>query len=213
MPLPAQETSQHFFVEAIRKAVGEVFSQSFASQWTVELAEPPAPSADGEQMCFGLAFSGSLQGNAAILTQQADGLKLAQKLRAEPEASSTELTDDRKQAVEKLFQQVAASAAGALHNQFGALEAQLAGIEAPAWTGVTLALHVSEASFGTLTIELRLDNTLSASLSSQNSTHAVPKAEDGNPLSAGAKNLDLLLGVGLSLTLRFGQRVLTLREI
>jgi flagellar motor switch protein FliN/FliY len=82
---------------------------------------------------------------------------------------------------------------------------------------VKVGLLASDASSGRLTLELRLSPELLASVSSTKSaTSATPPAANVEASSAALSrepNFDLLLGVNLNLTLRFGQRVLMLREI
>ncbi len=205
-------TPQNTFVDAIRKAIADVFAQSLAASWSAEVSADNANQPDeGARVCFGWSLSGTLQGNAAIQIRQADALMLAQKLRSEPANPAAEFTAEHKQALQALLQQVSVAAATALQNQVGALEAQLTSIETPAWPGAAVFLQVSEPSAGQLLLELRLDPELTASLvnpASTGSQSATPTAP-----AMTESNLDLLLGVGLSLTLRFGQRFLTLREI
>ena len=207
-------TPQNTFVDAIHKAIAEAFTQSLAASWSAEVSSANANQPDeGPRVCFGLSLSGTLQGSVAIQIRQADALMLAQKLRSEAANPAAEFSAEHKGALQTLLQQVSAAAATTLQNQLGALEAQLASIEAPSWPGAAVLLQVSEPSAGKLMLELRFDPELTASLAAVNSAGiGSPSATPSNPMVT-ESNLDLLLGVGLNLTLRFGQRVLTLREI
>jgi flagellar motor switch protein FliN len=205
---------QPAFVDAIRKAVTDVFTQSLAASWSAEVSSDAANQpADGPRVCFGLALSGTLHGIAAIQIRQADALMLAQRLRSEAANPAAEMTAEHKQALQSLLNQVSDAAATTLKNQVGTIEAKLSSIETPTWPGAAIILLVSEPSAGKLLLELRVDPELTASLG------AVVPVDAGKPISTPIApvvtetNLDLLLGVGLNLTLRFGQRVLTLREI
>ena len=212
MPVISPETPEYLFVDAIRKALADVFTQSLAAPWAVEVNSDDAKQPDeSPRVCFGLALSGALRGSAAIQVRQTDALMLAQKLRSEAANPASEFSAEHKQALQTLLQQVSVAAATTLQNQLGTLEAQLAGIEAPAWPGTAVILQASEASAGKLMLELRFDPELTASLAAVNSPGTT--SQSAPPPAMTETNLDLLLGVGLSLTLRFGQRVLTLREI
>jgi flagellar motor switch protein FliN/FliY len=215
MPTIVPGTPLHTAIDAIGKAAGEVFSQALSSPWKVEVnAEAAAQPADTACVYFGLFVSGNVQGSAALQVAGTDALLLAQKFLQEPLDSSAELNKDRKEALEELIRQVAGLAETALKSQFGDLKLQVSAIDAPDWTGATVALVASEAAAGTLALELRLSNELVASLSAPPATQAskTPSKEQ-EILATSENNLDLLLGVDLNLTLRFGQRVLTLREI
>jgi len=214
MPVISPGTPQYSFVDAIRKAITDVFAQSLAMSWAVELIGDDATQLDeGPRVCFGLSLSGTLRGSAAIQIRQADALMLAQKLRSEAANPASELNPEHKQALQTLLQQVSVAAATTLQNQVGALEAQLTCIETPAWPEGAIILQVSEPSAGKLMLELRVDPELMASLAAVNWAGTASQSATPSTPPVTENNLDLLLGVGLSLTLRFGQRVLTLREI
>lgn len=206
-------TPQNTFVDAIRKAIADALTQSLAATWSVEVPTEASPPDDGQRVCFGLSLSGTLQGNAAIQIRQADALMLAQKLRSEVANPAAELSAEHKEALQTLLQQVSAAAATTLQNQVGTLEAKLASIDAPTWPEAAVLLQAAEPAAGKLILELRFDPELTASLAAINSTGAESQSATPSTPVVTESNLDLLLGVGLSLTLRFGQRVLTLREI
>ena len=214
MPVILPGTPQYSFVDAIRKAISDVFAQSLAATWSVEVNSDDATQPDeAPRVCFGLSLSGTLRGSAAIQMRQTDALMLAQKLRSEAANPACDLNAEHKQALQTLLQQVSVAAATTLQNQLGALEAQLTSIETPAWPGTAVILQVSEPSAGKLMLELRFDPELTASLAAVNSESTASQSATPSTPAVTESNLDLLLGVGLSLTLRFGQRVLTLREI
>lgn len=71
-------------------------------------------------------------------------------------------------------------------------------------------LVASAAPAGPVSVQMRFSNELLAALPASAVVAVDPLPAGDAP---GDTNLDLLLGVDLSLTLRFGQRTLTLREI
>ncbi len=211
MPPITPGTPLHSLAEVFRNGLGEVLSQTLATPWSVELkAEEDVAPDDSAPLYFGIALSGSLQGNAAFKLLLADARSLGQKLLKEPADASSELNSEHKQAIEGLLRKVTEQTAAALKAGYGEVGLQLSSMDAPSWPGVTVLLMASAGPAGTLSVQIRLSNELVAAL-------PVP-AETPNPLPVEVplvvdSNLDLLLGVDLSLTLRFGQRTLTLREI
>jgi len=210
--LPA--VPQPTFVDTIRKAIADTLTQSLGVAWSAEVnSDAASQPADGPRICFGLAFSGALHGIAAIQFGQADALMLAQRLRSEAADPAAQMIAEHKQSLQTLLTQISAAAAAALQTQLGTLEAKLSGIDSPTWPGAAILLLVSEPSAGKLILELRFDPELTASLGTAAAADAGTRNATTNAPVVTETNLDLLLGVGLNLTLRFGQRVLTLREI
>jgi flagellar motor switch protein FliN len=218
MPAITPGTPLHSFLDALRKAASDVFSQALGAKWEVEIdSNDAAPPAETAVLCFQLSTSGGLQGNAAIQVGLTDALLLAQKFLQEPIDSSAELNPDRKEALEELLRQVAGLAATTLKGLFGEAKLEVSSTEPPNWPGVDVTLLASEASSGKLSLGLRLSTELLASVSSTKVATADPavSADSEAPRDAVTHepNFDLLLGVNLNLTLRFGRRILPLREI
>jgi flagellar motor switch protein FliN/FliY len=215
MPAITPGTPLHSFLDAVRKAAGDVFSQALGATWSVAIDTTDAVSStDAAVLCFQLSMSGGLQGNASIRVGTAHALLLAQKFLAESIDASAELNQERKEALEELLRQVAGLAATTLKGLFGEAKLELSSTEPPSWPGIDVALLASEASSGKVPLGLRLSPELLASVSSTKA--AQPPAAASETTSAAVThepNFDLLLGVNLSLTLRFGQRILPLREI
>jgi len=209
-------TPLHSFVEVFRKALHDVLSQDLAAPWKVAMQAAGTPPSGGTtNLCFGISLSGSLRGNAAFEIENAEALLLAQKLLAESPDPAAKLTVARKQAVEQLLRKATALAATAFREQFGEVDLQLTSIEVPNWTGTRVALLAEEASTGKVSVGLRLDKELVAAVVPSQDANATAPTHKPAAMTAGSgeNNLDLLLGVELNLTLRFGQRTLTLREI
>jgi len=216
MPEIKPGTPLYLLGETLRQAFTDVLSQALASSWNVDIsAEDPPASNDSASLHFGLSASGGLRGNAAFELKNSDAVLLAQKLLKESPDPAAELSPERKQAVEELLGKMAGSAATACKTQFGDVVLQIGSVEAPAWRGASITLLVSEAASSAISVKIQFDSELLASAQPPTET---PAANPGTTapakmLTTGDSNLDLLLGVDLSLTLRFGQRVLTLREI
>jgi len=205
----------HSFLDAVRAATSNVFSQALGATWSVDIdTTEAARSADTSVVCYQLLLSGGLQGNVSIQFGAGDALRLAQKFLAESIDPSAELNQDRKEALLELLRQVAGLAATTLKGLFSETKLDVAPAEPAAGQGVEVALLASEASAGTLPLSLRLSPELLASVSSTKPAVSTPVAapRETEPVTH-EPNFDLLLGVNLNLTLRFGQRILPLREI
>jgi flagellar motor switch protein FliN len=218
MPTSTPGTPLYSFADAFCEATKKVFSQALGANWEVEIdTTDRAPSAETSAFCFQLSASGALQGNALIQFQSADALGLAQKFVGETQDPSVELNQHHKDALEELLRQVAGLAAMKLGSLFGETKLEVKPMEPTALAGVNFALLASEASSTKLTLELRLSPELMASLSSTSVAAAVPTPvadlQVSNVAVSREPNFDLLLGVNLNLTLRFGQRTLPLREV
>jgi len=216
MPAITPGTPLHSFLDAVRAATGNVFSQALGAAWSVDFdTTEAARSADASVVYFQWSLSGGLQGNVFIQFGAGDALGLAQKFLAESIDPAAELNQDRKEALLELLRQVAGLAATTLKGLFSETKVEVGPAEPPSWQGVDVALLASEASAGTLPLSLRLSPELLASVSSTKPAVSTPVAapRETEPGLTHEPNFDLVLGVNLNLTLRFGQRILPLREI
>jgi flagellar motor switch protein FliN len=207
-------TPLHLLAEPFRQAINDTLSQA-APSWKVTLSDNEAPaSTDAAPFCFAVAASGGLKGNATFEITTADALTLAQRLLSETANPDAELSANHKQAVEEFLGKVAAAVAAALKNQFGEVTLQLSALEVPTWRGASVTFIAAEGK-SSFSLKLQFDSELLASARppASDAPAANSPAAPAKPMSTGDSHLDLLLGVDLNLTLRFGQRTLTLREI
>jgi flagellar motor switch protein FliN len=211
MPSIPQDTQLYAFTEALRQAAAQVFTQAFSADWTVDL--PVEDSVDSDQsdaLAFKLSSSGSLKGDVAILLQSQSALLLAQKFLGEEVNASATPTKDHKEAVEELLRQICGVAQTSLTAKFGEIKLQVAQFDVPAWQGTTVPLLAGQGSDKFLLL-LRIDKEFAEILSAP---YQQPAAiEERTEEAHASKNLALLLGIDLSLVLRFGKSLLTLREI
>lgn len=208
------ETPLHLLAEPFRQSFSGALS-ALAGSWNVTISSEDAPAtSEAAPLCFGVTASGGMKGNAAFELKTADGLLLAQKLLSETADPAAELNDKHKQAVEEFLRKVAGAAAAALKTPSGDVTFQVDRVEATSWRGASVTFSASEGATA-ISLKVQFDSELLASAKPPASDTAAPSAAATPPakLSTGDSHLDLLLGVDLNLTLRFGQRTLTLREI
>jgi flagellar motor switch protein FliN/FliY len=212
-------TPLYNFFDAFRQAASDVFSRALNAKWTVELAATNAPApADASLQSFSLSVSGPLAGHAAFQFQPLDVVKLAQAFLGEAADPSAKLSPDHIEALTELLRQVIGVATTRLKTNFGDVQLQLGAIETPTWAGTTVGMTAKQASGNGFTLGFRISSELEVAVS--RATPTPPKAQlaaDSGSTPSGprpaALNLDRLAGVDLSLTLRFGRRIMTSREI
>ena len=199
----------HPFAEAICQALADVFAQKFGSSWTVDTSsQETSLDADAKQISFGISVSGALQGLAAIRLTQSDAGLLAQNF---SDPAPPEINDEQKKSVQAVLQETIQVANTLLEAKFGSIALQVSPIEPPTWQGAGIVLRISDTTRRGVTLYLLISNELLEAMVSNPSTSSTNESEKKAIVSD--TNLDLLMGVDLTLTLRFGTRTLTLREI
>jgi flagellar motor switch protein FliN/FliY len=207
-------TPLHILLESIGNETGEALSKASGARWAVQLDNiVPDPAPDSPSLCFQVLSTGGLQGNISIQFTLSDALFLAQTLLAEGIDESGELTKHREEALEQLLRQVTSQAATTLKDVFGEVTMKVAAVASSTVSQTdTVALLVSRGSADKLALRLSLSSELLASISA-NGTARKLSTDRETSAALLEPNGHLLLGVNLDLTLRFGQRVLLLRDI
>jgi len=171
MSSAASAPALHPFADSFRKAMGDVFSQSFGAAWTAEVSHEPQKKDEAATVWFGFEISGELQGDAAIQFTLQDAALLARKFVTEPSGAPSEFSAEDKQTVEQLLQKVIDGVVTNLTPQFGTMTAKVSGVDAPTWNGLTIALHVAGAASGSSFVNLRIGDNLVAAMA------PIPKPE------------------------------------
>ena len=234
----------HPFIAALCKAICEVFTKTFGSDWTVEISQRPLTNQDAAAVWFGFLLSGDVQGEAALQISLHDAGLLANKFVADPEKPKADFDVTDKQVVQEILQQVLESAAASLKEQFGQITPKVIAIGPPAWDGLTVLLDVAGGLWGGSSLQLRLNNDLVAAMSPKPSADAAPPPAESASAStvSGAheervsiateapelfwdvdlneglasisgKDFEVLRKTDLQLTMRFGTRTLTLKDV
>jgi flagellar motor switch protein FliN/FliY len=207
----------HSFLDAVRNATGQVLTRVFGANWAVEIdTGEGVPSDESSFVCFQISASGALEGNASVQLGASDARLLAQTFLAESIDPAAELNRNRKEALEELVRQVAGLATAEMTELFGETKLDVSIIEPSTGQELPVTLRASGPSSGKLILELRLSPELLASVSPKAGIpdqSAIAPGETSNKLLTNEANHDLLMGVKLNLTLRFGRRIMLLREI
>lgn len=217
MPAITPGSRLQSFLDAICNAAGQVLTRVFGAKWSVEIdTGEGVPSDESSLVCFQISTSGALQGNASIRIRISDALLLAQTYLAESVDPAAELNQSRKEALEELLRQIGGLATAEMKDPFGDTQLDISIIEPSTWQEFTVTLQASGVSSGKLPLELQMSPELLASVSPKAEVPDQPpieSAETTHALLAHEPNHDLLMGVQLNLTLRFGRRIMLLREI
>jgi len=213
------ETPLNSFLEVICQATSVVLSRVFDAQWSLQIDSDSARAPQTLPSCFRLTASGALQGDAWIEIGAPGAVLLAQKFLGESADPAGKLDQKHTEALKQLLREVSKVASASLKTKFGETglevnDEKVIGTK-PTSQGQSFGLLASDGPSPKLTLSLRVSPDLEASLSS--GSNATSDRSAGSDLSSTAlphePNVDLLLGVNLNLTLRFGRRVLPLREI
>jgi len=212
--LPELVRFVELWVESLANVLGQI---SGASLPCAPLGEGPPELAETSagDLWIICALTGALRGEMALRLPPASALRLAQLFTSAPPAPEAELTEEHREAALELLRQVAGLVVTAIRPHWGEVQLRLepsSGV--PTWpASSTLWLRVGEAGAPAAIVEMRLSAALAAALRAEES--AGPAASVATALSEVPVNvkLGLLMDVELAVTLRFGGRLLLLREV
>ncbi len=211
------------FCGPLFSAFGDVLSQVSGRPWRIE----PAKTATAETAIeVGFTCHGTVRGPFSFRMSVAVAVRLAKLLTCEPVPDvAAPLSDDDREALDELLRQVAGIAATRLEAGLGKLELTFIGPSQLTQDAEHFPFS-SAAESETLYLALCIGQELRESIESAASeakdaevaarAAAPPSAASTGALTHAAireGNLELLWDVTLSLTLRFGQRELLLKEI
>ena len=215
------------FCGPLLSAFGDVLSQVSGQPWKIESAQ-----AETAEVEVGFDCQGKVQGPFAFRMSVAVAVRLAKMLMSEPmPEGAVQLSDDDREALYELLRQVTGVAATRLKPDFGKLELTFIGPSTAAQDGEHVPFSAAAGS-ETLHLQISIGKDLRESLASAASQSKAaevvevaevkvaaiarpPSAPNGALTQTAIRegNLELLWDVALSLTLRFGQRELLLKEI
>jgi flagellar motor switch protein FliN/FliY len=209
--------------------VTEPETEEAANSWIAEAGKP------GVWARF--ATGKGLHGECALFTGEAGAVQLAQALMSEPADAAASYDEGRQEAYAELLRQIAGQVASGLKASVGReVSLSLVASDAPNWPvagrfGIRIGgeklgpIHLVGAVSGELAEALGgLSNSEKKEEGKQNAekqkvpeqkarTQETVAIEEESPAVSAGSNLELLLDVKLSATIRFGRRRMLLREI
>jgi flagellar motor switch protein FliN/FliY len=219
---PDSEAGQfsQMWADSLAQVLGQIASAPLPVQNLAEIpAEAPAPDAGDMQMI--VVAAGALRGEMSLRIPKTSALGMARLFLGEPQDPAAEPQPDHAQAMEELLRQVAGYVATAVKPRWGEVQFQVQSATPPSWAAGASGWW---GSAGTIPCPVGVEWKLSAALHAALAVATQPKVDKPSDASnavaahspgaaASGGNLDLLMDVGLEVTLRFGERNLLLREI
>ena len=184
-------------------------------EFVLEAEAPGAPAPAEDDIWLDIAFGAPLTGVLAVRFPAASALQLAKIFMAEDSTEISAMDDTHREALEELFRQIAGRAQTSMEGLKGAKLELTRGSVPDRAAASKQWLYAKEPIF----IELRVSAELAASLTSAGFVESTqPAAAQSEPDKSGSAsmpggNLELLMGVELKVTVRFGQRRMTLGEV
>lgn len=229
-PAPAEYIQ--VWSESFSQVVGQIKGSAVPS--AVNSSAPAdLPLASENDLWAVVTSTGGLRGEMSLRLAPPTVLRLAQALMSEPDAPEVELTADHREAAVELLRQVAGVVATSAKARWGEIQLRVElAPAAPSWQPATsFWLYAGEEGPAGMMLEFGLSAALVAELrekaeaakttSAPSAPSAAPSAAPSSPSipasdsapGTGTGALDMLMGVQLGLTLRFGSRQMLLREI
>lgn len=182
-------------IENCRKAWGDALSRVAGTSCEVH-ASPDNPLPQNMAVCISVQAEGALSGQAAFVLDERNASLLANKLAGN--------SGNGVQSVQELVRQTIVLAFNEFQKQFGSTRIQVSASTSLNWqpqTSVALIMGTGSEALRTYLLY-----TSQPTMSQQSLTAPAPVHMD-------RRNMHLVMGVELEVTLRFGQRKLPLRQL
>jgi flagellar motor switch protein FliN/FliY len=212
------KSNDQLFSSTFFNTLAEVLTEACGAPWSITSA-PKADVAEDEsepvrQM---LTLDGSLAGELLLEFDRPEALALVSSLVGH---GADEFGDEQIEAIRALTEKASIAFCGVLEQEYGKFAIEVSSASQQAFNS-TSAVRVAAASNdgSRLSVVMHLSPALTESLSSQclgESSVAGPGDSAGGDVEKKIPepvNLDLVMDVELNVTLRFGKRHLTLREV
>jgi len=214
---PTADNKRQLFSNAFFGALMEAMTEASGSPWSFSPAGEETSIPEGsEPVWVKLAVEGSLQGEFLLEFDRAEAAMLASKTVRLP---ADEFGDEHLRALLKLVKNGTDRFRPAVKEEHGVFSVKVSASSEPAsdrGNVVRIAAHDEEGNAAT--VLMYMNSALADALTPQSKT-ANMAAASAKAAKAAAKaiadqvNLNLVMDVELNVTLRFGQRQLTLREV
>jgi flagellar motor switch protein FliN len=191
------------FVDSCRKAWADALSRVVGSACEIQILQETGALPSPAPICVVINAEGALSGQAAFLMDQRNAALLAAKCGGSAQAAQ----DAVRQAIVTAF--------NIFQKQFGATRAQFAPGAAPTWKPDTvLALVAASKGADAMRAYLLLSPQITGVEPAAPVQNAAPSASEeviSRPLPD--RNLNLVMGVQLEVSLRFGQKRMPLKQL
>jgi flagellar motor switch protein FliN/FliY len=196
----------------------ETITEACGFPWSITSAPDDGVPGDGsEPVRIMLAFDGSLSGQLLLEFDRSEASMLVSKLLRNP---VNEFGEEQIEAMRALTERASSVFCGARQQDYGVFTIKVSSAPEPVFDSAnTLRVSATSDEDTRFSVVMRINSALTESLSNhgqvENASAGVGRSMEGavekkipEPI-----NLDLVMDVELNVTLRFGQRHLTLREV
>ena len=219
----AAKTYQAFSSDFFKALVGAL-TEASGSPWVITSGPDVVTATDRpDPVCLRLKLDGSLQGEFVVEFEREEAAMLASQLLSRPAGESG--IDDA-EALLRLIKSGLNEFKSALTTSFGTIEiAAMIGAEPPSDPSFAAQISAADDNSNRISIVMYLNNELTEALQVDSTAENADESNEyGSTAQAGVKigagevippqvNLNLVMDVELNVTLRFGRRQLTLREV
>lgn len=214
----AADGTRHSFSNAFFGALVAAMTKATESPWLAAALPDASPAPeDLEPVRMKLSFDGSIPGECLLQFHRAEAATLASKLLHKP---ADEFAVEQAEALLKLIEAATSDFRSALEPEYGAFTIKAASTsEAPSDPANIVQMTAADNDGNRVSVLIYLNSALEQALL-LHSQAGNPATDTGKSMNTDAKkesseqvNLNLVMDVELNVTLRFGQRQLTLREV
>jgi len=219
----AAKTYQAFSSDFFKALVGAL-TEASGSPWVITSGPDVVTATDRpDPVCLRLKLDGSLQGEFVVEFEREEAAMLASQLLSRPAGESG--IDDA-EALLRLIKSGLNEFKSALTTSFGTIEiAAMIGAEPPSDPSFAAQISAADDNSNRISIVMYLNNELTEALQVDSTAENADESNEyGTTAQAGVKigagevippqvNLNLVMDGELNVTLRFGRRQLTLREV
>lgn len=203
------------FLQCCEESVRAVLTQASGAAWKATILTDAAEWDCKDEVLLSFAAAKALHGRIDFSLPCPDGLRLAFAFTGDGQNQNAEWNADAREALEELFRQIAGDLASKLGAQYGEVSLQFnAGETAAITVGAEVRIR-AECGGNTSAVDIcvRVSPEMIESMKPASAgQESVNVARDSRALMPEG-NLDLLLGIELAATLRFGQKRMLLRDI
>jgi flagellar motor switch protein FliN/FliY len=214
-PNPGNAPLPQALLQCCEESVRVVLTQALGAAWKASIQTEAAEWDRKDEIILSFAAAKALRGRIDFAVRRADGLRLASAFTGESESANGEWNSDAREAVEELFRQIGGDVASRLGSHCGEVSLQFCAGETAAVTAGTEVWICAETgdSSAAVPICVRVSPELIESMQPESASQEdVKTAHDPQKLMPEG-TLELLLGIELAATLRFGQKRMLLRDI
>jgi flagellar motor switch protein FliN/FliY len=206
------------FSNTLFNSLAETLTEACGSSWSItSVPKDDASGGESEPVRIKLTLDGSLCGELLLEFDRSEGIVLVSRLLDTP---ADEFGEEQTKALRALIEKASNLFCRALQQEYGVFTIEVSSASPSVFDSMRVVRVIVASNDGNrLSVVMRITSELTGSLSShsrgESSATGVGRSIRGDVVEKIPEpvNLDLVMDVELNVTLRFGKRHLTLREV